>query len=70
MRPVGSSVVLRAVAWQGELPKAGDWLRTRTGRTYEIERVRGTELPLRLDCVERSTIGLGMFDGGTHGVEP
>ncbi len=51
MKAVGSSVTLRAVSWEGSLPVAGDWLRTRSGRTYEIERVRGDACPLRLDCV-------------------
>lgn len=51
MKAIGQSVTLRAVAWEGSLPVAGDWLRTSTGRQYEIERVRGSACPLRLDCV-------------------
>ena len=40
MKAVGSPVTIR-LKWEGTFPAAGDWLQTRTGRTYEIERVRG-----------------------------
>lgn len=36
MKPIGSRVTITLIDWEGLLPVAGDWLRTRTGRTYEV----------------------------------
>jgi hypothetical protein len=39
-RPPGSRVRLRALHWDGELPVAGDFLRTASGSCYLIEEAR------------------------------
>ncbi len=41
MKPIGTRASIRLTDWEGELPVAGDWLRTKTGRTYEVIEVRG-----------------------------
>lgn len=51
MKAAGSKVVLRATAWIGSLPRPGDWLRTKTGRQYEILEIRGRACPLTLVCM-------------------
>lgn len=50
MKPVGSVVTIR-LRWEGpadQFPAVGDWLRTPTGRTYEIESARGASLTCRV----------------------
>lgn len=44
MKAPGQTVTLRSVSWEGEFPVPGDLLRTKTGRTYEVEKVRGNNL--------------------------
>lgn len=45
--PMWGRVTLRYQFWEGPKPKAGDGLKTNTGRTYEILKVRGRQL----DCL-------------------
>lgn len=44
MKKVGQTVKLRYTHWAGPLPERGDWLRTTTGRQYEILEIHGRQL--------------------------
>lgn len=39
-----AKTTIRIHSWEGERPVAGDFLRTRTGRQYEIKEVRWPSL--------------------------
>lgn len=44
MKPAGAVVTLTVARWDGEPAVEGDFLRTRTGRCYRIDRVEGRRL--------------------------
>jgi hypothetical protein len=48
---VGDRVRLRALWWDGPLPRAGDMLETSTGRRYLIQQVGSTAPSFTLHCV-------------------
>ena len=62
MKPIGTRASITLIQWDGELPVVGDWLRTKTGRTYEVIETRGRRMVcLVIDPLSIAPAGIRIY---------